>query len=140
MSNSDKYPAFNAKNVSRILRQSRNDAEIGCGESGNEVFQEKNVHHLNESIRSKRLERCKQLRTRFAPGREDQILFSDEKLFRVEEASNRQNDRIHVSRSQDIPDSIRYIDRVKKTISLMVWAEVSEKSPKDLTFAPRERK
>ena len=31
----------------------------------------------------------------------------------VEEASN-QNDRIHVSRSQDIPDSIRYIDRVKK--------------------------
>ncbi|KAI6659462.1 Transposase, partial [Oopsacas minuta] len=50
---------------------------------------------------------------------EHQILFSDKKLFTVEEASNRQNDHILASRSQDIPDSIEYIDRVQKPLSLM---------------------
>ncbi|KAI6658279.1 Transposase [Oopsacas minuta] len=59
---------------------------------GMKSYKRKNVHHLNDSIRRKRLERCIQLKARFAPGTEDQILFSDEKLFTVEEASNRQND------------------------------------------------
>ncbi|KAI6660229.1 hypothetical protein LOD99_10465 [Oopsacas minuta] len=65
---------------------------------GMKSYKRKNVHHLNDSIRRKRLERCIQLKARFAPGTEDQILFSDEKLFTVEEASNRQNDRILASR------------------------------------------
>ncbi|KAI6646986.1 hypothetical protein LOD99_8985 [Oopsacas minuta] len=85
----------------------------------------------------KRLERCIQLKVGFAPGTEDQILFSDEKLFTVEEASNRQNDRILASRSQDIPDSIKYIDRVQKPLSLMVWAGVSADSRTNLIFVPQ---
>ncbi|KAI6646993.1 hypothetical protein LOD99_8992 [Oopsacas minuta] len=71
-----------------------------------ESYKRKNVHHLNDSIGRKRLERCIQLKVGFAPGTEDQILFSDEKLFTVEEASNRQNERTLASRSQDIPDCI----------------------------------
>ena len=105
---------------------------------GMKSFKRKNVHNLNESIRSKRLERCKQLRTRFGPGTEDQILFSDEKLFTVEEASNRQNDP--AARGQDIPASIRYIDRVQKPLSLMVWAGVSANSRTNLIFVPQGAK
>ncbi|KAI6648985.1 Transposase [Oopsacas minuta] len=91
---------------------------------GMKSYKRKNVHHLNDSIRRKRLERCIQLKARFAPGTEDQILFSDEKLFTVEEASNRQNDRILASRSQDIPESIKYIDRVQKPLSLKTYREL----------------
>ncbi|KAI6652501.1 Transposase [Oopsacas minuta] len=99
-------------------------------------YKMKNVHHLNDSIHRKRLERCIQLKARFAPGTEDQILFSDEKLFTVEEASNRQNDRILASRSQDIPDSIKYINRVQKPLSLKVWRVVSAESRTKLIFVP----
>ncbi|KAI6647167.1 Transposase [Oopsacas minuta] len=104
---------------------------------GMKSYKRKNVHHLNDSIHHKRLERCILLKARFAPGTEDQILFSDEKLFTVEEASNRQNDRILASRSQDIPDSIKYIDRVQKPFSLMVWAGVSIDSRTNLIIVPQ---
>ncbi|KAI6648537.1 hypothetical protein LOD99_8017 [Oopsacas minuta] len=103
-------------------------------------YKRKNVHHLNDSIYRKRLKRCIQLKARFGSGTEDQILFSDEKLFTVEEASNRQNDRILASRSQDIPVSIKYIDRVQKPLSLMVWAGVSADSRTNLIFVPQGMK
>ncbi|KAI6650827.1 Transposase [Oopsacas minuta] len=107
---------------------------------GMKSYKRKNIHHLNDSIRRKRLERCIQLNARFAPGTEDQILFSDEKLFTVEEANNRQNDRILASRSQDIPDRIKYIDRVQKPLSLMVWAGGSADSRTNLIFVPQGMK
>ncbi|KAI6647443.1 hypothetical protein LOD99_15093 [Oopsacas minuta] len=103
-------------------------------------YKRKNAHHLNDSIYRKRLKRCIQLKARFASGTEDQILFSDEKLFTFEEASNRQNDRILASRSQDIPVSIKYIDRVQKPLSLMVWAGVSADSRTNLIFVPQGMK
>ncbi|KAI6651101.1 Transposase [Oopsacas minuta] len=85
---------------------------------GMKSYKRKNVHHLNDSIRH-------------------QILFSNEKLFTVEEVSNRQNDRILASRSQDVPDSIKYIDRVQKPLSLIVWAGVSAGSRTHLIFVPQ---
>ena len=51
-------------------------------------------HHLTPAILEKRLKRCRGLLRRLAQIPDDKILFSDEKLFTVEESSNRQNDRI----------------------------------------------
>ena len=69
---------------------------------GLKSFKRTKAHNLNDSIRAKGLERCKALLQRFAPGSEEQILFSDEKIFTVEEVTNSQNDRILSKRSRNI--------------------------------------
>ncbi|KAI6654040.1 hypothetical protein LOD99_2887 [Oopsacas minuta] len=137
MSNPKKSPAFNAKMSREFCVNHETMRKLVVEDLGMKSYKRNNVHHLNDSIRRKRLERCIQLKARFAPGTEDQILFSDEKLFTVEEASIRQNDRILASRSQDIPDSIKYIDRVQKPLSLMIWAGVSADSRTNLIFVPQ---
>ncbi|KAI6648604.1 Transposase [Oopsacas minuta] len=85
---------------------------------GLKSFKRKTVHHLNPSIRTKRLARSKTLLQRFAPGAQDQILFSEEKFFTIEEAWNRQNDRILATSSTAIPENLKYMDRVQKPITL----------------------
>ncbi|KAI6647157.1 Transposase [Oopsacas minuta] len=52
---------------------------------GLKSFKRKKVHHLNPSIRTKKLVRSKSLLQRSAPGAQDNILFSDEKIFTIEE-------------------------------------------------------
>ena len=86
-------------------------------------FKRKKVHHLNESIRNKRLVRSKALLKRFAEEDQNWILFSDEKIFTVEEATNSQNDRILASSWKEIPDNVKFIDQVQKPKSVMVWGE-----------------
>ena len=57
----------------------------------------KNVHFMTPQIRQKRTVRSKGLLERHAVYGADNILFSDEKLFTIEEALNSQNDRIITS-------------------------------------------
>ena len=77
--------------------------------------------HQHCRVQCQEILKIKVLVRRFAPGSENQILFSDEKLFTVEEATNTQNDRILARCSGDIPEAIKYIDRVQKPMSVMVW-------------------
>ncbi|KAI6646234.1 MhmaT1 transposase [Oopsacas minuta] len=95
------------------------------------------VHHLTPTLRIKRLERCKKLLRRLINEDSVQILFSDEKIFTVDEATNRQNDRMIVSPCKDIPESIKFIDRVQRPLSVMVWAGVSADSRTKLIFVPQ---
>ncbi|KAI6655320.1 hypothetical protein LOD99_2155 [Oopsacas minuta] len=73
----------------------------------------------------KRLVRNKGLLKRHAVYGVNNILFSDKKIFTIEEANNPQNDRIIVTRSQAIPDELYYIGQVQKPQSVMVWAGIS---------------
>ena len=72
-------------------------------------------------------------------GSEEQILFSDEKIFTVEEVTNSQNDRILSKRSRDIPEKLKNIDKVHKPLSVMVWSGVSAESRTHLIFVPTRR-
>ena len=49
---------------------------------------------LTQLNKQKRLKRCKAMISRFTDGRHKQILFSDEKLFTIEQVINKQNNRI----------------------------------------------
>ena len=66
----------------------------------------------------------------------ENVVFSDEKLFSIEEVSNRQNDRILSSSLFSIPDAHRLVKRVQKPSSLMVWAGVSAVGRTPLVFIP----
>ena len=63
------------------------------------------VHMLTKAIREK-LQRSRGLLSRAGPDVVDRILFSDEKLFTIQEVSNPQNDRIISSSVQDIPEHL----------------------------------
>ena len=52
------------------------------------------VQELSDKQRVVRLQRAKELKRRFANGRHKDIVFSDEKLFTVEQFVNKQNDRV----------------------------------------------
>ena len=104
---------------------------------GLKSLKRKTVHHLTPTLRRKRLVRCKGLLRRLAPRDMDKVLFSDEKLFTVEEVNNRQNDRILASTSKDIPEKLKYVDRVQKPMSVMVWGGVSTNSRTNLVFIPK---
>ena len=58
-----------------------------------------------------RLTRCKGFLKRFGTGDIDRMLFTDEKIFTVEEATNKQNDRILSKNTQSIPESAKVVDR-----------------------------
>ena len=62
------------------------------------------VHHLTPALRQKRFQRSKKLLARLAVGPENNIQFSDEKIFTVEEAHNSQNDRVLAPSSKSISD------------------------------------
>ncbi|KAI6650052.1 hypothetical protein LOD99_10524 [Oopsacas minuta] len=57
-------------------------------------YKKRKVHFISPQIKEKRLARSKALLARLVSFGLDEILFSDEKLFTVEQAYNRQNDRV----------------------------------------------
>ncbi|KAI6647895.1 hypothetical protein LOD99_8356 [Oopsacas minuta] len=84
----------------------------------------------------KRLSRSKGLLSRFATQGLDRVLLSDEKLFTVEQASNRQNDRILSTCISAIPEKYRFVKRVQKPLSVMVLAGISSVGRTPLVFVP----
>jgi len=90
---------------------------------------------LNENSRQKRLDRCKRLKQRFCAGRHRKILFTDEKLFDVEQSFNPQNHRDWSVKP--LPLEQRIVARQQKPKQVMVWAGVHWKYGKTpLVFVP----
>ena len=61
-------------------------------------------------------------------------MFSDEKLFVVEEHLNAQNDRVYAAAFEDIPEGVRTVPRFQKPGSVMVWGAVSSRGKFPLVF------
>ena len=103
---------------------------------GLKSLKRRKVHMLTKAIREKRLQRSRGLLSRAGPDVVDRILFSDEKLFTIQDVSNPQNDRIISSSVQDIPEHLRFIPRRQKPASVMVWGGISANSRTNLIFVP----
>ena len=96
----------------------------------------KKVHMLTTAMQQKSVDRSRALLSRATPEVLNNILFSDEKLFMIEQASNSQNDRILSPSVKDIPKNLRFVPRCQKPASVMVWAGISADSRTDLIFVP----
>ncbi|KAI6657841.1 MhmaT1 transposase [Oopsacas minuta] len=90
------------RNHQRSVRKMAKELKVTRGSPQNIVrrdlglssFKRRKVHFITDQIKMKRLSRSKGLLSRFATQGLDRVLFSDEKLFIVEQVSNRQNDGI----------------------------------------------
>jgi inhibitor of nuclear factor kappa-B kinase subunit alpha len=113
--------------VQRIIRD----------DEGLKPYKRQKVHGLSTVQKDKRLVRCKSLLRRSGTNRVNSIVFSDEKIFTVEEKLNKQNDRIYAGAIEDIPVEIRTVQRFQSPSSFMVWVAVSAQGKFPLVFVER---
>ena len=95
------------------------------------AYSRRKVHYLNDRLREMRRERCPILLRRHDARK---ILFTDEKLFTVEEKFNRQNNKVYAKSSKDVPASARNVSRTHHPASVMVWWGVSYEGVTQLHF------
>lgn len=85
----------------------------------------------------KRLTRSRLLLNRIRDGTLPNIIFSDEKLFSVQQSHNHQNDRVLSRSLEAIPGNAGKVFRTQKPASVMVWAAISESGKSLLVFVPQ---
>ncbi|KAI6647742.1 hypothetical protein LOD99_8583 [Oopsacas minuta] len=132
------------RNPRRSMRKMSRDFGISSRSIGRVVHDDlglkslncRKIHMLTKASREKRLQRSRCLLSRASQSVVNKILFSDEKLFTIQEVSNPQNDRITSSSVQDIPEQLRFIPRSQKPASVMVWGGISTNSRTNLIFVP----
>ena len=132
------------RNPRRSLRKMAVELKVSRGSLQNLVrndlglrsFKRKKVHFLSKQIREKRKSRSKILLNRLANQGLERVVFSDEKLFTIEEATNTQNDRILAKTSSSIPEQHLFVSRAQKPSSVMVWAGISAVGRTPLIFVP----
>jgi hypothetical protein len=89
---------------------------------------------LTEKMKRVRLERAKVLLQLDAVRDWETIVFSDEKIFTIEQRLNSQNDRMWLSPSSAASINDRRVSRSQKPASVMVWAAVTATGKTPLHF------
>jgi len=92
---------------------------------------------LSKPTIEKRLTRSRQLLDRIKNGTLSNIIFSDEKLFSVQQSHNHQNDRVIAKSLETISGNEGRVLRTQKPSSVMVWAGISERGKTPLVFVPQ---
>lgn len=130
-----KNPRRSARKLARQLNTSRSTIRRIIDEDlGLHPYKKRKVPGLTAAKKKKRLDRSKALFERFPSQNLENLVFSDEKLFNVEESLNSQNDRIYAATFEDIPEEMRNVQRFQHPSSVMVWAAVSKKGKFRLAF------
>jgi hypothetical protein len=101
---------------------------------GLKPYKKRKVHGLTDAQKEKRLVRSKQLLERHGSSDLEQLVFSDEKLFSVQEKLNSQNTCIYSLSIEDIPEHLRTVQRFQSEDKVMVWCAVSKKGKFPLVF------
>ena len=112
------------ESVRKIFRD-----ELKC-----KAYKKRKVHGISEASEKKRLERSSAL---LAWHGGDEIIFSDEKLFVLEQTFNVQNDRLWSVDIQSIPSEKKNVPRFQNASAVMVWAAISKRGKFPLIFIER---
>ena len=107
------------KSMSRIIKK-----DLGLG-----AFKRRTGHLLNAALKKNRIEKCKSLLVKHADNLHRKILFTDEKIFTVQEKFNKQNDRVY-----EASELIPRVEKGHHPASVMVWWGVSYDGVTDLHF------
>ena len=103
-------------------------------ELGLHSYRQQNVHYLTDKMRTTRLKKAQTLLRRFSGDSHKSILFSDEKLFTIEEKINKQNTRILAEDIVTANSNGRMVPRSGHPASVMVWAGVTSDGKTPLVF------
>ncbi|XP_065662814.1 uncharacterized protein LOC136085435 [Hydra vulgaris] len=98
------------------------------------------VHGLTANQKLARLKRCKTLLRQYGHCAVQNIIFSDEKLFVMEQSFNAKNNAVWSTSLKNIPQSLGTVQRYQNRSSVMVWAPVYSKEKLLLIFIERGTK
>lgn len=84
----------------------------------------------------KRLQMCKAFRVRFSNNRHRQVVWTDEKIFTIEQAHNQQNDRIYAVEPPE--DDARAVSHQQHPKQVMVFAGICHNGKLPLVFIDPE--
>lgn len=102
---------ISTRSMSRLIRDDLNM----------KAFRRSTGHLLTPNLKQIRLERCKRLLHWHADNGHENILFTDEKIFTVEEVFNKQNDKIYARTSKEAKNTVPRVQRGHHPASVMVW-------------------
>lgn len=106
-------------------------------ELGLRPYRKRKMHGLTAKQKLTRIQRCKMLLKRHGKKKVEKIIFSDEKLFVMQQSHNPKNDVVYSLCIQDIPEHLRAVQRFQNTSAVMVWGAVSHKGKLPLIFIDR---
>lgn len=129
----------------RSIRKTAADLNVSIGTAhtilikdlGFRPYKKRKVHGVSEATSKKRLDRAKRILSRHA-GQE--FVFSDEKLFVLQQPHNVQNDRVWAPSRDSIPESNINIPRFQSAASVMVWGAVCKRGKLPLVFIEKNVK
>lgn len=133
------------RNPQRSMRRMASELNISTGSVRNIVktrlglrpIKMQPVHALSDKSKKNRFEKSRILLQRFSSARHREILFTDEKLFTVEQAFNKQNCRILAQSTEEASKKGRYVSRRGHALSVMVWAGITANGKTPLVFVPK---
>lgn len=98
------------------------------------------VHQLTNEQKKLRVKKAKELKRRAASGHLENIVFSDEKVFTVQQVLNKQNDRVWLVERSFKDFEHLTATRTQKPASVMVWAGITRNGRTPLIFLPKSVK
>lgn len=101
------------------------------------AYRRSTAHMLTPRLKEIRHERCKRLLLWHATNGHENILFTDEKIFTVEEVFNKQNDKVYATSSEEAKKTVPRVQRGHHPASVMVWWGVSHKGVTTLHFCEK---
>lgn len=133
------------RNSMRSMRKMATDLDISVGSVRTIVrdrlalrpIKLQPVHALSAKSQATRLLRSRELLRRFSAARHRKILFTDEKVFTVEQVFNKQNTRILARNVADASKKGRYVQKRGHAVSVMVWAGITSDGKTPLVFVPQ---
>ncbi|EYB87601.1 hypothetical protein Y032_0259g473 [Ancylostoma ceylanicum] len=103
-------------------------------------FKLQKVQELLSAQKRNRLTRSRLLLRRSANGELENMVFSDEKIFTVEQVWNKQNDRLWLKGKNSVSSSQFNVTRKQGPPSIMVWAGITESGRTPLVFLEKGSK
>lgn len=128
-------PAQSGNQLSKEMKISRRSmGRILHDDLGLKAYKKQKIQGLTEVQKKARVEKCKDLLAWHAG---DDIIFSDEKMFQLQDSHNQQNDRVYGVSLKDIPIDKLAVERFQNVSAVMVWGAISPRGKLPLLFIDR---
>jgi transposase len=125
-------PAQSGNKLARSLNISRRSmGRILHNDLGLKAYKKQKISGLTTALKVARMEKCKHLLDWHGG---DEIIFSDEKIFLLQDSHNQQNDRVYGVTLQDIPRNKLEVERFQNASRVMVWGAISPRGTLPLLF------
>lgn len=125
-------PVQSARSLAKDMNMSRSSMQLLVkNDLGLKAYKKQRVHGLTENQKEARVIKSRNLLS-WHEG--DEIIFSDEKMFLLQDSHNQQNDRVYAKSLNDAPRNILAVERYQNVSRVMVWGAISRKGKLPLLF------